>query len=77
MGLVGLSFVLHNHEGSILLIGHESRASCLDVQSAEAWTILMDLWAILEKNFHPVLIENDTLSVVIYLQFRDKPPVLS
>ncbi|KAM7499733.1 hypothetical protein LguiA_024147 [Lonicera macranthoides] len=71
-GRVGAVFIFHNHEGSILLASHDSRESCLDVRSAEAWTILASLQAVLKKNFHFVLVESDTLSGVFSLQSNDK-----
>ena len=46
--------------------------SCLDVWSAEAWAILVGLRAVLEKNFLPVVVESDALSVVLSLQSVDK-----
>ena len=71
-GRVGLGFILRNHEGSVLLAGHDFRASCLDVRSAEAWAILVGLRAVLEKNFLPVVVESDALSVVLSLKSGDK-----
>lgn len=60
-GWVDLTFILHNQECSILLAGHNSRESCLDVRSAKTWAILMGLQAVLEKNLHLVLIESDAV----------------
>lgn len=63
-GWVGLGFILCNHEGSILLDDHDSRALCLDVWIAETWAILAGFQAIFEKNFHSVLVESDALVVL-------------
>ena len=69
---MGLGFILRNYESFILLARHDSRESCLDVRSVKAWAILAGLRAILEKNFHHVLVESNVLSDVLYLQFGDK-----
>ena len=44
----------------------------MDVRNVEAWAILVGLRAVLDKNFHPVLVESDALLVVLSLQSRDK-----